>query len=99
MAHEASRLSCGWTATVAHMKPILRPGFSSFIALAVFTSLKKDGDEVWRTRSSNCRAYGAISAKLSPWGGASTSLESGTRAAGWASQVGYQKERTSRRIW
>ena len=29
----------------------------------------------------------------------SISLESGTRAAGWASQVGYQKERTSRRIW
>ena len=32
-------------------------------------------------------------------GGASISLLSGTSAAGWASQVGYQKLRISRRAW
>ena len=32
-----------------------------------------------------------------PCGIASISLESGTSAAGWASQVGYQNERISRR--
>src|SRR5579862_4871945 len=32
-------------------------------------------------------------------GGASISLLPGTHAAGWASQVGYQKERISRRAW
>src|SRR5260370_12730390 len=39
------------------------------------------------------------SPRVSPAGGASTSLLPGTRAAGWASQVGYQYKRISRRAW
>src|ERR1700687_1015589 len=98
MAHEASRLSFGCTATLAPMKPILRLGLSSFIDSAVFTSLANDGDDVCRTRSAYRRAKGAMSAKLRRCGGASISFEPGTSAAGCASQVGYQNERTSRRI-
>src|ERR1700691_4384177 len=40
-----------------------------------------------------------MSSRVRPAGGASTSLLPGTRAAGWASQVGYQYERISRRAW
>ena len=32
-------------------------------------------------------------------GGQSSSLLSGTKAAGWASHVGYQNDVTSRRAW
>lgn len=34
-----------------------------------------------------------------PLAGASINLLSGTSAAGWASQVGYQNDRISRRAW
>jgi hypothetical protein len=34
-----------------------------------------------------------------PAGGASTSFEPGTSAAGWASQVGYQNDLISRFAW
>src|ERR1700688_1176489 len=40
-----------------------------------------------------------MSCRVRPAGGASTSLLPGTSAAGWASQVGYQYERISRRAW
>ena len=42
---------------------------------------------------------GARRRGVRPSGGASTRREPGTSAAGWASQVGYQNERTSRRAW
>ncbi len=40
-----------------------------------------------------------MSENFSLCGGASISLEFSTSAAGWASQVGYQKDFTSRFIW
>ena len=43
------------------------------------------------------RAITSASDKSS--GGASIRVLSGTSAAAWASQVGYQNERTSRRAW
>ncbi len=93
----AARLCSGSTATLAPTKPILSFGFASFIACATFTSLAKDGVEVCITTSSYSFASGSTSSSWIPAGGASINLLPGTRAAGWASQVGYQNERISRR--
>src|SRR6516164_11667947 len=99
IAGDALRLSSGLTATAAPTRPILIRGFISRKASATLRSEAKEGVEVCRTRSSYFDAIGKISARRRPAGGASTSLLSGTSAAGWANHVGYQKERTSRRAW
>ena len=69
------------------------------IISAVFRSDLKDGVEVCITTSSRPLSSGAMSSNFRRCGGASISFEPSTRAAGCASQVGYQKERTSRFIW
>ena len=87
------------TATLAPIMPIFRSGFSAFMASATFTSDLKEGTEVWSTRRSFCRASGRTSASEVLCGGASISRLVSTKAAGWASQVGYQKDLISRLAW
>src|SRR5215469_11252980 len=99
MAFENFKACSGSTATCAPTKPIISFGFTSFIASAVLTSARNEGVLVWMKHSSNSLARGRTSSSLMFAAGASMSLLSGTMAAGWASQVGYQKERTSRRAW
>ncbi len=91
--------SSGCTATFAPISPILSEGFASFIARAPFTSEAKEGVEVCSTTWSKSRAIRVTSASVWLCGGASTSFECGTSAAGWASQVGNQKLLISRRAW
>ena len=69
------------------------------MARTVLMSDENDGVEVCSTISSRCAISGAMSENFSRCGGASISLEPSTRAAGCASQVGYQNDFTSRRIW
>src|SRR5215813_6149396 len=69
------------------------------MASAVFTSARKEGVLVWMKQSSNSLDCCSTASSVTLAAGASMSLLSGTRAAGWASQVGYQNERTSRRAW
>ena len=71
--------------------PIFRLGLASFSASATFTSEAKDGVEVWMTHSSCSFASATTVSRPIRAGGASISLLPGTRAAGWASQVGNQK--------
>src|SRR5581483_6335402 len=92
-------LCSGSTATLAPTKPILSFGFTSFIACATLTSLAKDGVEVCITTSSYSLASGRTSSRVVPAGGASINRLPGISAAGWASQVGYQNDRISRRAW
>ena len=93
------RLSAGCTATLAPTKPIFSAGLASFSAAATFTSAANEGVEVWITHSSCWRAAATTDASPIPAGGASISRLPGTSAAGWASQVGYQKLRISRFAW
>ena len=93
------RLFSGSTATLAPIRPILALGLTALIISAVFTSDLKEGVEVCITMRSRFLTSGTMSSNFSRCGGASISFEPSTRAAGWASQVGYQKERTSRFIW
>ena len=97
IAPEAASVASGSTAALAPIMPIFRLGLSALSASAVFTSLEKDGVDVCITTSSRLAASGAMSGNLSRCGGASMSLEPSTSAAGWASQVGYQKDWISRR--
>ncbi len=99
IASDALKLPAGSTATFAPMSPAFKPGLTAFIASIALTSEAKEGAEVCATTRSKSRAVGASSASFRPCGGASTSLLPGTRAAGWASQVGYQNDRISRRAW
>ena len=99
IAGEAASADSRATATWAPTKPMRSDGFASRSASATFTSCAKDGALVWSTARSYCRASGSTSSRLRPAGGASTRREPGTSAAGWASHVGYQNERTSRRAW
>ena len=99
IAGAASRLSCGSTATLAPMKPILAVGLSARIMPAVFTSDLKLGVEVWMTMKSCDFTSSSMSSKVSRCGGASMILEPGTMAAACASQVGNQNDFTSRFIW
>ncbi len=87
------------TATAAPTMPMSRRGFSALRASATATSPGNDGVLVCSTQRSYCRAKGRTSSRANPSGGASISREPGTSAAGWASQVGYQKERISRLAW
>ena len=79
--------------------PIFRVGFAAFSASAHFTSEAKEGTEVCMTTRSKSCAWASTSASVVPCGGASISLLFSTRAAGWASQVGYQKLLISRLAW
>ena len=91
-----ARLSAGCTATLAPTKPIFSDGLASFSACATFTSEAKDGVEVCSTTMSCSIAAFSTGSIPIPAGGASISLLPSTKAAGWASQVGYQNERISR---
>ena len=79
--------------------PIFSAGLASFIAAATFTSEAKLGVEVWMMHSSCSLAAFSTTSMPMRAGGASISVELGTRAAGWASQVGNQKLLISRRAW
>ncbi len=98
-ARPASRLSPGCTATLAPTKPILSAGLASFSAAATFTSEAKEGVLVCMMTRSRRLASARTGSRPRLAGGASISLLPGTRAAGWASQVGYQNERISRLAW
>src|SRR6201996_2479146 len=97
-AAQASMLSTGSTATLAPMKPILAVGLMARTIAAVLQSDLKLGVEVWITISSWLFTSSSMSLKDRLCGGASISLEPGTIAAAWASQVGNQKLLTSRFI-
>src|ERR1700722_15161937 len=99
MAGEAWSDRSGWTATLAPTKPTSRSGFFAFSASATFTSPVNVGELVCRIIRSCWSARVTMSSRVRPAGGASTSVLPGTRAAGWASQVGYQYERISRFAW
>ena len=87
------------TATLAPIRPAMSFGLAALSASIVFTSDLNDGTEVWSTTRSKSLAWATISASLMLCGGASISFEFGTRAAGWASQVGYQNDLISRLAW
>jgi len=76
--------------------PTVSLGLASLRASTTFTSEVKDGTDVCRTTWSKSFAWATTSARLVLWGGASISFEFSTRAAGWASQVGNQKDLISR---
>ena len=93
------RLSAACTATLAPIMPTFSEGFSAFSRSATFTSEAKLGVEVCSTSRSLSRTIGTTSASDCLCGGASTSFEPSTSAAGWASQVGNQKLLISRLAW
>ena len=93
------RLPSASTAALAPISPALSAGFASLSAAIALTSEANDGVEVCSTARSKFFASAATSASEVPCGGASISLLSGTRAAGCASQVGYQNDRISRFDW
>ena len=64
-----------------------------------FTSDEKEGTEVCTMHRSKSLACAVTCSSVMSAGGASISLEPGTSAAGWASQVGNQNERISRLAW
>src|ERR1700744_1059684 len=97
-AAQASMLSTGSTATLAPMKPILAVGLMARIIAAVLQSDLKLGVDVWITISSCAFTSSSISLKDRLCGGASIRREPGTIAAACASQVGNQKDLTSRFI-
>src|SRR3984957_18728677 len=99
MAGDARSERSGCTATFGPTKPIVTAGWSALSVSAIRTSPANVGELVCSTTRSCWRASGMMSGRVRPAGGASTSLLPGTRAAGWASQVGYQYERISRRAW
>ena len=96
-ARAAPSDAAGSTATWAPTMPTRTPGFSCFKRSATRTSLPNEGVLVCITTWSYSRASGATWSTVRPSGGASTRRLPGTSAAGWASQVGYQNERISRR--
>src|ERR1700735_435844 len=94
-----SSVTSGSTATWAPMKPTLTFGFCSLMRRAHSTSLGSDGVLVCMITRSCPTAVFSTSSVERPWGAASTSVLPGTSAAGWASQVGYQNDVTSRFAW
>jgi hypothetical protein len=82
---------------LAPTKPTIIAGFSRLNSSATLTSLAKEGVEVWMMSSWCVAAWGSTSCMVSRAGGASMRVESGSSAAGWASQVGNQKLLISRR--
>src|ERR1700677_4341578 len=92
----AFRVASALTAALAPINPTFRAGLASLRAVIAFTSDAKDGVDVCTTARSKFFACAVTSASVVLWGGASMSLLSATSAAGCASQVGYQKDATSR---
>src|SRR5262249_25554834 len=99
IAGASFKLFSASTATLAPIRPALSLGLAAFSASTHFTSLLKEGTEGWTTTRAKSLAWGTASFRPIPAGGASISLEPGTSAAGWASQVGNQNERISRFAW
>ena len=99
MAGASRNAPSAFTATFAPIMPASRLGLAAFSASIVFTSDLKDGTDVWTTTWSKSFACATTSARPILCGGASISFEFSTSAAGWASQVGNQKERISRLAW
>ena len=87
------------TATLAPIMPIFSAGLAAFIASAHFTSEAKEGTEVCSTARSKSFTMASTSASVCLCGGASIRRLFSTRAAGWASHVGYQNDLISRRAW
>jgi hypothetical protein len=77
---------------LAPIRPAFRFGFAALSASTTFTSDANDGVDVWSTTMSKSLACRTTSSRPVRCGGASMSLEFSTRAAGWASQVGYQND-------
>jgi hypothetical protein len=98
MALQAFRLFSSSIITLAPTKAIWMFGLRALISSAVRMSWPKLGVEVCRMTRSRSSNSCAISSQERSWAGASISLDPGTMAAGWASQVGYQKLLTSRFI-
>jgi len=67
------------------------------MASATLQSFFSDGVDVLMMTWPKSLAMRKVSCMPMSWGGQSSSREFGTKAAGWANQVGYQKEVTSRR--
>ena len=95
----ALRVPSALTAALAPINPTFSAGLASLRAVIAFTSEAKEGVEVCTTARSKFFASATTSASEVLCGGASISLLSLTSAAGCASQVGYQKEATSRFVW
>src|SRR6266545_774597 len=91
-AGAALSAASGATATAAPTMPMMSEGFSALSASTTLTSERKEGVLVCTTQSSYRRASGLTSSSERPSGGASTSLEPGISATGYASQVGYQNK-------
>ena len=81
---------------LAPTMPISTSGLASFNSSANFASVGNDGVLVCMITRSKPRAVARLCSTPMPSAGASSSFESGTSAAGCASQVGYQKDFTSR---
>ncbi|MGF6368721.1 hypothetical protein OKW40_001471 [Paraburkholderia sp. RAU6.4a] len=96
MASVAVSELCGSTATFAPTMPISSDGLRFLRSWANNASVGKDGVLVWITTSSYCEAMSRAASTDRPSAVASSTRLSGTSAAGWASHVGYQNERTSR---
>jgi len=92
------RLFSGSTATLAPMKPILMSGLIALIISAVFTSDLKEGVEVCITTRSAAFDLRRDVLESQAVRRGIDQLRASTSAAGCASQVGYQNERTSRFI-
>ena len=90
MAGDALRVSVGNTMVCAPTKPILVSGFRALMASATLQSFFNDGVEVLMMTCWKSLAMPKVSSMPMLCGAQSNSRESGTRAAGCASQVGYQ---------
>src|SRR5580698_8823434 len=99
MACEAFKVSAGKTIVCAPMKPIFVSGFCCLMASATLQSFLSEGVEVLMMTWSKSLAMARHWGKSTLCGGQSRRREPGVSAAGCASQVGYQKEVTSRRAW
>ena len=99
IAEEAFSVSVGKTAVCAPMNPIFVSGRWALMASATLQSFFSDGVDVLMMTWLKSLAMRRVSWIPMLWGGQSSRREFGTRAAGWANQVGYQKEVTSRRAW
>src|SRR5215469_256269 len=99
MAGDAVSDPVGSTATFAPTRPTMTLGLRSFKSSANFASVGNDGVLVWMITSSYSAAIFKLSSTEISSAGASSTRESGTIAAGCASQVGYQKLLISRLAW
>ena len=87
------------TAALAPISPAFSDGLAALSAAIARTSEAKEGVDVCSTARSKFFASATTSASEIPCGGASINLLFATRAAGCASQVGYQNDLISRLDW